>query len=94
MRYLLALLLMPALAAAQPFRAEQPRHAPAPAQSKGAFAAEPDYSAERQRCQNFQRELRAARRAQREANLTAAQDAAAMRRAEVEAQARQAGCRI
>ena len=92
-RLLLVLTLVPALAWAQPFRAEQPRQAPAPAQSKGAFApGDGNYSADRQRCQNFQRELRSARRAQREADLTAAQDAAAMRRAEVEAQARRAGC--
>ena len=91
---LLLLFLVPA-ALAQPFRAETPRQAPAPAPAaKGAFAGEPNYDPQRQRCQNFARELRGIRRQQREANITGSQDAAAQRRMEVEAQARQAGCRI
>jgi hypothetical protein len=91
---LLALILVPAALAAQPFRAETPRQAPAAAPAaKGAFAVEPNYDPQRQRCQNFARELRSIRRQQHEASITGAQDAAAQRRMEVEAQARQAGCR-
>jgi len=90
---LLLLFLVPT-ALAQPFRAETPRQAPPAPASKGAFAAEPDYDPQRQRCQNFARELRSIRRQQREANITGAQDAAAQRRMEVETQARQAGCRV
>lgn len=92
-RISLLLILVPAALAAQPFRAETPRQAPAASAAKGAFAVEPDYDPQRQRCQNFERELRGIRRQQREANITGAQDAAALRRMEVEAQARQAGCR-
>jgi len=94
---LLALLLMPALAAAQPFRAEQPRQAaphPAAPAAKGAFAADPNYDPQRERCRNFRRELRGIERSQREANITGAYDAASTRRLEVEQRASQAGCSL
>ena len=90
---LLLLFLVPT-ALAQPFRADTPRPAPAAPAAKGAWTTEPNYDPQRQRCQNFARELRSIHRQQREANITGAQDAAAMRRMEVETQARQAGCRV
>jgi len=92
-----ALMLVPVLAAAQPFRAEPQRHsapAAAPAPKGAAFAADPNYDPQRERCRNFQRELRGIERSQREAGITGERTASNSRRLQVEQQAIKAGCSI
>ena len=81
--------------AAQPPLAAEPRsrhEAPPPAQENRPFAAPPHRSAEAERCATVRRELRAARRAEREAGTTTSGNQAAMREQHVVEAMQKAGC--
>lgn len=56
------------------------------------FAASPRRSPEAERCANFRRELRDARRAEREAATTTSSDQASLRRQRLEEARQKAGC--
>ena len=99
MRALIAALFFSAAvpAWAQQWRnVETPRSAPpaasAPSSKGTGWRNEPNYDPQRQRCQNFARQIQSARDRQAEASITGAQNLAAMNRIQVEEQARQAGC--
>lgn len=81
-------------AAAQARFGSEPRPAPsaAPTQGSRPFAAEPHRTPEAERCANFRRELRDARRAEREAGTTTSRDQASLRRQHIEQARQKAGC--
>lgn len=72
---------------------ESPRHAPPPgSQPTRPFAATPYRSAEDERCANFRRQLRTARRVERDASTTTARNQAATHREQIFEQMQKAGC--
>ena len=64
----------------------------APAQESRPFAAPLQRSPQAERCANFRRELREARRAEREAGTTTGSNQASLRRQEIERARQEAGC--
>ena len=79
-------------AGAQKWAAEQ-QTAPKsePQQQKAPFAAQ-RHDPQRERCQNFRRELRQVRQQERETTNTGARDHAGLRRQQILQQMQQAGC--
>lgn len=71
----------------------KPQSTPPPAQPQRPFAAEPKRSARSaERCDNFRRELRQARRQEREAITTGQGNQLSLRRQQIEEARQRAGC--
>jgi hypothetical protein len=81
-------------AAAQKWAPEQqtaPKTQPAPQQQKAPYAAR-RHDPQRERCDNFRRELRQVRQQERETTSTGARDHAGLRRQQILEQMERAGC--
>ena len=77
-------------AAPEPGRPSAP--AASPAQGGARFGASPYADAQAERCANLRREMRSARRREREAGTTGSSDQASARRQELLEQMQRAGC--